>query len=352
MIDWTKSMKQTFEFYKVDPKTWKDAELVDTIESCTIDRDSSASTLGSTTINTSSDMDECYIRAYLKVNQNGEEERVALGTCLVQTPSNDFDGKRLDMSIDAYTPLLELKDSYPPLGYSVLKGTNIMDIATTLCRENMQAPVVPAKSDHTLNYDFVANLDDTWLVFIADFISNAKFTFDIDPMGRILFAPKQDTASLQPVWIYDDSNCSILYPEITNKRDLYGIPNVVEVIYSTDSGFLYSKVVNDDPNSPVSTVTRGREVMYRVSNPNFSGHPTQADIDEYARQVLRDLSSLEHTVKYKHGYCPVRVGDAVTLDIKSMGLRNIKAKVIAQSIKCSTGCPVTETAVYTTNLWR
>lgn len=352
MIDWTKSMTHTFEFYKVDPITWKDSELLTQIQSCTIDRDATVQTLGSATIDSADTLDECYIRAYLIAIQNGETSKIALGTILVQTPSTTFDGKNNKTTIDAYTPLIELKDIKPSIGYSVLKDKNVMDTVSNLAKENMRAPVISAKSDVVLYYDFVANTDDTWLVFLSDLMAHAKFTFDLDPMGQILFAPKQDTAALQSVWTYDDSNCSILYPEITDSRDLYNIPNVVEVIYSTGLGRLYSRVVNDDPNSPISTVNRGREVLHRDTNPNFQAEPSQEDLDKYAVQLLRNLSSLEHTIKFSHGYCPVRVGDCVTFDVKSAGLVNIKAKVIAQSIKCTTGCPVTETAVYTTKLWR
>ena len=134
-------------------------------------------------------------------------------------------------------------------------------------------------------------------------------------------------------------------------RDLYGIPNVVEVVYSTDTSYYYAKVVNDDPNSPISTVKRGREIMHRVSNPEFPGEPTQAQIEKYAEQLLRNLSSLEYTLSYTHGYCPVRVGDCVMLNYSRAGLVNVKAKVVRQSIKCEPGCPVTETAVFTTKLW-
>ena len=159
-------------------------------------------------------------------------------------------------------------------------------------------------------------------------------------------------AALQHRWTYTDDNSSILYPDITNERDLYGIPNVVEVVYSTDSGSLFSRVVNSDENSPISTVNRGREIVYRDTNPNLSGVPTQEMVDDYAVQLLRNLSCLEHKITYSHAYCPVRVGDCVMLDYKGAGLQNVKAKVISQSIKCVTGCPVQETAVYTTKLWR
>ena len=40
MIDWFSSMQQSFEFYRVDPATWKDVERIENVDSCTINRDS------------------------------------------------------------------------------------------------------------------------------------------------------------------------------------------------------------------------------------------------------------------------------------------------------------------------
>ena len=36
MIDWTASMQQTFEYYIVDPGTWKDVKLINDVKSCKI----------------------------------------------------------------------------------------------------------------------------------------------------------------------------------------------------------------------------------------------------------------------------------------------------------------------------
>lgn len=350
MVDWTRSMQQTFEYYLVDPISWGDTKKLDNVKSCKIDRDSEAETLGSATIDIEGKLGECYIRVYLVTIQNGVTEKHPLGTYLIQTPSSKIDGKTQSVSADAYTPLLELKENPPPLGYSILEGTNIMERAYSLTRDNVRAPVVKPKCDTTLYYDFVANIQDTWLSFNTDLMSNAKYSYDLDEMGRILFAPQQDTASLQPVWTYDDDNSSILYPDLDLDRDIYGIPNVVEVIYSHGSGYYYSRAVNDDPNSPTSTVNRGREITHRITDPDLIGDPTENQIDEYAEQVLREVSSLEYTISYTHGYCPVRVGDCVRLKYSRAGLTNIKAKVISQSIDCRPGCPVTEVAVFTVNL--
>lgn len=351
MVDWLSGMNQSFEYYTVDPSTWMDVKRLTNVTSSTIVRDTTAETLGSATIDITEELPECYVRTYLVTVQNGLREKHALGTFLIQTPSTKFDGRIKTSSLDAYTPLLELKENQPPLGYSILKGENIMENAYRICREHVRAPVVSANSEETLYSDFVSNTNDTWATFLSDLVANAKYELDLDERGRILFSPKQDTASLQPIWTYTDDNSSILTSDISIEKDLYGIPNVVEVIYSGSKETYYSRIVNDDPNSPVSTVVRGREIVYRDLNPSSLGNPTQSQLDEYAKQLLKSLSTIECSIDYTHGYCPVRLRDCVRLNHRRFGLVGVNARVIRQSIDCSSGCQVSETAVYTRKLW-
>lgn len=352
MVDWTASMTQTFEYYIVDPNSWKDMRPLQNVKSCKITRDSDAETLGSATIDAESMIGEAYVRVYLVTIQNGVTERHPLGTFLVQTPSSEFDGKTLSSSMDAYTPLLELKENPPPLGYSIAKNSNVLDMAYAIVRERARAPVVKTTSKIELYQDFVSNTSDTWLTFTRDLLAYAKYQFDLDEMGRILFSPQQELASLQPVFTYNTDNSSILQPTLTMEHDLYGIPNVVEVIYSAGTETYYARVVNDDSSSPTSTVSRGREIVYRVTDPGLTGVAIESQIQEYAEQLLKTLSTLEYMVTYTHGYCGVRVGDCVRLNYNAAGLSNVKAKVISQSISCEPGCPVTEKAVFTRKLWR
>lgn len=352
MPDWTKSMQQKFEYYIVDPTTWKDTKPLKNVKSCTIERDVSTETLGSATIDIDEVIGECYIRVYLITIQNGVTEKHPLGTFLVQTPSSSFDGKVRGYSMDAYTPLLELKDNQPPLGYSLLKGENIMERAYQIVREHVRAPVVETKCTTLLYSDFVSDPSEKWISFVRDLIANAKYDLDLDEMGRVLFSPQQDATSLQPVWTYKDNNSSILYPDISWDHDLYGIPNVVEVLYSSGRDSYHAVVKNNDPNSPTSIVSRGREIIHRVTEPELIGNISNKQVQEYAERLLRDLSTLEHTISYTHGYCPVRINDCVRLNYSRAGLSGIKAKVISQSIKCEPGCPVTEKAVYPNKLWR
>lgn len=352
MADWLAPMQQTFEYYTVDPGTWKDVKLLSTVKSCSITRDLEAETLGSANIDSDELLGEDYVRIYLVTIQNGITERHPLATMLVQTPSSEFDGKVRSTSLDAYTPLIELKENQPPIGYYIAEEENVMSTAARLTREHLRAPVVDAVSDVKIYKDFIANTDDTWISYISDLIANAKFYFGLDELGRVIFQPKQDTASLQPVWTYDDDNSSILYPDLNIDHDLYGIPNVVEVSYTDKHDNYFHRVVNDDPDSPVSTKRRGRDIVHRVTNPELPGVPTQPMIEEYAVQLLRNLSTIDYTVTYTHGYCPVRIGDCVRLNYSRAGLNGVKARVISQNIKCEAGCPVKEKATFTMKLWR
>lgn len=365
-IDWTSSMQQTFEFYKVDPITWFDVEKMDNILSATIERDLDAETLGSCTLDGENINGEFYVRIYLIAIQNGRRFRIALGTYLVQTTSLAFDGKRHLNSVDAYTPLIELKEKYPPIGYYIPYDQNILTMILHMGRENSRLQFPQENVVFGENYlqgnqkGFVADLDDTWLKYLSELAASLNYRLDLDPKGQIYLVPIEKTESMKPIWTYTDDNSSILEADVTLDRDLYGIPNVVEILYSSTVGteaenwtdYAYMAIAeNTDPNSPTSIPSRGRRIIHRENAPsNYKRNPTQ--LKDYAKQVLESLSSIECTLKYKHGYCPVRVGDCIRFDYKSAGYHNVKAKVIRQSINCSSGCSVTETAVFTTNLWR
>lgn len=433
MADWTKSMQQTYEFYIVNPDTWKDEKPYNHVTSCSIERDLETDTLGSASLTITQPIDECYMRIYLTTIQNGVKERHPLGVFLVQAPEIKFNGKLSSMTADGYTPLIELKENQPPLGYYVPKYTNVMERAGALTKENLRAPVIDGKypktwhsiepgyapelgskpasewtsddkkaahigdmfidwqiSNNTIVYkgykwiyddidnvykwkevsvsydkenmiltgDFVADPEDSWFVYISDLLKQVNQRFDVDEMGRVGFATTHNLDLKQPIWTFTDDNSSILNPDVDLNCDLFGIPNVVEVIYSNASASnnVYARCVveNHDPNSPISIENRGRKITHRITDPGFAGVPdkytAKIQVRDYAKQMLKELSTIERTVSYTHGYCPVRLDDCVRLDYKRAGLTNIKARVIKQSIKCTPGCQVTEKAVYSTKL--
>ena len=147
------------------------------------------------------------------------------------------------------------------------------------------------------------------------------------------------------------SNSSIIYPDISFDDDLYGTPNVVEVVYTNDNANVYVEVVNDRTTSPISIANRGRRVLHREENPKFGGTPTKEQLKIYAETLLENMSTRETKLSYSHGYNGINLYDGVRLDHKRMGSRNIKAQVVSQKLNCSTGLKVEETAVFTNREW-
>lgn len=353
MPDWTRSMQQTFEYYEVDPATWRDKARIDHVTASSIDRNIEDETLGSASIDCLDDLTDKYIRQYLVTYQEGVRERFVLGTHLYQSPSISFDGKSKSSSQTGYTSLIELKDDVPPIGYSVPNGSNVLESVSDKINEVARAPVTLTTSEVVLTSDFVSETGDTWLTFLADLAQVADYRLVEEPSGRISFAPNTKLIKMAPIWEFNDDNSSILYPDITIERDLYGVPNVVEVIYSPSDGTpMYARAENDDPSSIVSTKRRGRKIVYRETDPSVPDGSNQTQLEEYARNKLSELSEIEYSIRFSHGYCPVTIGDCVRLNYRRAGLEGVNAKIMSQSIKCEPGCRVEATAIFTKKLWR
>ena len=353
MPDWTRSMQQTFEYYEVDPGTWRDKARITNVTASSVERNLEDETLGSSTIDCPDDLTDKYIRQYLVTVQDGIRERFVLGTHLYQSPSMSFDGRTKSSSQSGYTSLIELKDDVPPIGYSVLEGANVLEIVSAKTKEVARAPVIASSSDIALTTNFVSETGDTWLSFLSDLAQVADYRFAEEPSGAIGFSPNTKLVKMAPIWEFNDDNSSILYPDVSVERDLYGVPNVVEVIYSPSEGTpMYVTAINNDPSSITSTVTRGRKIVYRDTDPSVPDGSSEAQLQEYAQNLLKQMSEIEYSIKFSHGYCPVRVGDCVRLNYSRAGLMGINAKIMSQSIKCETGCRVEATAIFTKKLWR
>jgi hypothetical protein len=346
-------MQQTYEYYVVDPLTWRDKKKIENVTSSSIERSSEDETLGSASIECLDDLTDLYVRQYLVTVQDGIKERFALGTHLYQSPSTSFDGMTKKSNQQGYTSLIELKDDVPPVGFSVLAGQNIMDLASKKVAEIARAPVIPTTSSLTMTAPFVAETSDTWLTYLTDLIAVSDYIFREEPTGEIGFSPVQELNKMAPIWEFNDDNSSILYPDITVERDLYGVPNVVEVIFSPSEGTpMYASAINDDPASITSTIKRGRKIVYRDTNPSIPQGATQEQLNEYAAKTLSQMSEIQYSISFSHGYCPVRLGDCVRLNYTRAGLNGVNAKIVSQSIKCEPGCKVDTKAIFTKKLWR
>ena len=358
MPDWTKSMQQTYDFYEVDPHTWTNKSQIKTITGASIEWDLESSTLTSASFDATENFGEIYIRTYLTTVQNGITEHFPLGTHLVQTPSVEFNGKYNSISYDAYSPLTELTEKSPIIGYYIPKDEQVSEYTYNIIKNETRLKIDKQKilsvTKGKLTQPFVANNDDTWMTYITDLLKSANLRLNIDSLGDITIVPIISEPTTASVWTYTDDNSSILTPEITMDNDMYGLPNVVDLWYNG----IHVVSENHRSASPLSIENRGRKIIHRLVNPTIiptdesqEGSISYSTLKNYADNLLKQLSSIECTISYTHGYCPVKVGDTITMNYKRAGITNVKALVKTQSITCSTGCQVSETAAFQKSLW-
>ena len=352
MIDWTKSMRQTFVFRSVSRDTWKETGTIDGVTSCTITRDAGTSTLESATMSIDDSVPgEQYVRVYMVCEQDGDTHYECLGTFLSQSMDETLDGKTITRSVNCASVLQPLVDVLMPIGYFVGPDDDVADVCVSLMREHLHAPIHPVGTFDNVMEPFVAEAEETVLDYVTSLLKKSGMHLMIDPFGAVSFEPDVDAAALGISWEYDDGNSSILLPSVQVGSDWFGMPNVVEVIVSKTSGNLYGCAENDSPNSILSTCSRGRRVVRRETNPGLPDSASQEDADDYALRKLRELSCLERAVRYSHGYNGVSIGSGVSLRYERHEFAVARAMVSEQRIVCDTGCSVEETSTYTDNLW-
>lgn len=372
-VDWTKSMQQTFEFYTVDPNNWYDDQKLENIISCDLTHDLTSDKRGNASISVTEPLPESYIRTYLVVTQAGYMHKICLGTYLYMTSSDSFDGMKHNITMTGYTPMVELEEKLPPLGFHVIGITNrkhsgnapmvteaIKDIVTTYTRCEIENRTVIQKP---LLNDFVAGTNDNFLTVINNILnasSLGQYILTVDEWGTIIVKDKPVLEDAIPTYIYTDDNSSILLPSLDTNDDIYGIPNVVEVLYTGDKRLPAIRVIvkNEDPTSIVSIPARGREIAKRFTINNiaapvndYSEAAVRAQVTAQAERLLEAASTINKTISYSHGYCDVKVGDTVLINYERAGVTGIRAKVVSQRISCKPGCQVDEQAVYTKKLW-
>lgn len=338
-------MEQVPEFWEVDPATWAEVRPIRTATACTVTRQLDDELVESAVLTLDEDIGETYVRAYIDARQGSERERVPVATFLVQTPRRTWDGSVASREAAGYSPLVELRQDMPPIGWTVAKGTNAVSAAGAICEAHCRAPVAMAADSSRLTEAVVADPADTWLDLVRALLDKAGMRVTVAPDGTIGCEPACDAASLAPTWTFSDGEDSVLLPSMEVEVDWYEVPNAVEVVYSDESRSLYARAENTDANSPLSVPSRGRTVLYRETAPELPESPTQADCKALAERLLRDKGSVERSATFTHGWVGNALGAGVRIARSREGTECV-AQTVRQVVTLEAGVTVEETATW------
>lgn len=350
-MDYTQGMQRTFEYYLVDADTWEDSDRIDTIEGGTIAWDLEDEQLGKATFDGDYDeaIDDAYVRVYMRMAQKGEVERVCVGTFLVMSPEEEWDGTRSIASMTGYTPLKEAADREMPYGYNVMGDAATQALGVLSDRTRIKT--IEAEELANLNGSWVAEKGETALAYANSMLEAVNIRIEVDEYGWVLVVPKRKPWALAPSYSFERNEASVILPEVRRHSDLRDIPNVARVVYSSEDTVFTAEVVNDDPASPASRKSRGREVTVTETSPDLPENPVLADVEDYAKQLLVDSSAVQQEVTIKHAWLPdVKVGRSVSLYHPVLDSR-VTMLVSAQEFDLDEACTVTSVCKFSTQVW-
>lgn len=345
-IDWTRGYSARWRAFAVDPVTWADAYEIPGFDAASISREMTddAPLLESGTMSLTAAIgqgwDEKYVRLAMVAEQDGDHERVDVCTMLCSCANGTVDRGADQLELTGMSVLYPASVALMERGAYVPKNMDGAEWAAEALMEVVQAPVHVSGSfslsDHTVIDLGSSVLQAVWLILNA-----GGFTIRIDGRGEITVLKKKVNPSLE----LDTTRMGLLQPSVAHSLDWSAVPNRYIAVIDDDVAI----AINNDANSPTSTVTRGyRSDVYDTSPTLIDGEGIQA----YAERRLEELSTIPDARTYTREWWPdITVGDVVRATVPSEGIDG-DMRVMRQDLTCGIGITVTEEAEMEVKAWR
>ena len=343
MFDWGKSYNAVWRVFKVNESTWADAEQVGGIDSISITRSCSgdAPMLESGTMTLTGDFESGYYRIVMNATQDVTTERVDVATLLCESRKSTRNYGVSQPNVSCNSVLYPAYTQVMLDGAYIAAGADVAQFVAELLRNCIKAPV-EVEGGFTISsfywFDFgIRILEAAW-----EALNIGGYVIQIDGRGVVHIRPRPSTVALD----LDGANASLLGTSVLSEFDTSDVPNR----YIAKSDETVAIAVNDNPESPVSTVSRGYIYDEVDESPATVNDET---LPMYARRKLEELSTnIAETRSYTREYWPdVYPFDLVKASPATVGIIG-NLRVVNQSLTCSQGITISEQAAREVNLWQ
>ena len=355
-MSWNDRTSSTsYRFMRVSRSTGYETGMIRVLKGGTITRNNDVRIMETAEATLVGDLDigPDFIRIYMDAEwPDGSAESVVLGTFLPVVPSRDVKDGYSTSTVKMYGRLQELLDDKFSAPITLEKGTNAVLAAKSVC-EQAGLEVIADESDYTITdarmYGVGAQqnnsaVGDTKLDMVNDLLDLANFrAAKTDPMGRVLLQRYVDPMKNAAKWTFEEGPLAKFESDMTDERDITSAANHVVVRYATEDEVLVGEAWDTDPNSDLSTVSRGRVITKSYEYTSLPEGDTKDDRQAYAdRRATTLLGTAQSTIRrvsITHTYAPVTVNDTVSLVYRSGGVVG-DFEIRVQKLRLAGGCPV------------
>lgn len=354
---WGERFAETrYRFMRVSRATGHETEVIRCLKGGSVTRndDTRIKESAEASLVESYDFGPDLVRIHMSVRTvSGASMEAVLGTFLPVVPSVDISGARHTHSLRMYGRLQELLDDKFPRPYTVEPGSDAVAVAAGICRDSGLEVVAEPSDYRTTNVRYYgigaaqsnSETDDSKLGAVNDLLDLAGFrSAHTDAYGRVVLERYRDPADIQTSWDFVEGPLARFETDMSEEYDYTSAANHVVVRYGgdNDAGAIVAEAWDTDPDSPLSTISRGRTITKDYSYTDLPEGKTDADRRDYASRraatLLRTAQSVVRRVTLTSAYTPTGINDTVNIDYPTGGVFG-KFQIRTQRLSLLGGCP-------------
>lgn len=230
-----------------------------------------------------------------------------LGVYILTTPKRTAEYGQIHSQIECYDKGIILKEDKITDRLYIPAGSNYVNQARSVIGSAgikvVNIPSSPLTCPTGLEYD----IGTEKIQIVNDLLYAINYTpVHFDASGIAVSEPYIDAVERAAEDYYVTDKYSVIAEGGTQTNDLYNIPNVVvRYVDNPDGEPLRSVYTNDNAESPISTVRRGRKIVDVESVDDIADQDT---LDAYTRRVaieksqINDVVTLPTALMPHHGY--------------------------------------------------
>ncbi|WP_153124689.1 hypothetical protein [Peribacillus tepidiphilus] len=251
--------------------------------------------------------------------RDGKYIEFPLGIFLLSSPTRKDSNKNIYRDVEAFDGLLILRDDKFDTRYTVPAGTNyrqaVIDILASagITKHNIE------QTDKVLPVDMEFEPGKEKLEACNALLQAINYTpLYVDVYGYFTSMTYRSPSIRSAEYTYKDDELSIIYPGMEEELDLFNVPNKWVVVCSSAEQSLMSSYTNSNPNSPTSTVSRGRTIVdYR----EVTDIADQQSLDAYVQRIAFEASQVYGKLTFETAINPLHdYMDVLEIDYSPLGI--------------------------------
>lgn len=306
-MNYTRGYKASFYAVLIDPVSWMELDRINVTSGSITNTESGLRQTARLTVRDFDQTQEHWLRIYMDARQDANIDHVALFTGLAEAPSQDIDAPVITNDLECYSVLEPINTpmifgEYIP--YGVNAGTAIKRLLKPTKAPVEIDPNTPIIQDYIIAEENETNLTMIEKILKAVSTDSVGWQMVIDGMGTIRVRPRPT----KPALVVSAKGVDIIKSELKVTHDWFKVPNV----FKATSGDAVAVAKDENPDSPYSTASRGREIVVTERDVTLA---EDEGLAEYAKRRLAEEQQIAEIAEYPRRFMPgVYVGDIVRAD--------------------------------------